>query len=33
MGSKGYVAKIPEWNNKIEEAISTGNPNPIEDIE
>jgi hypothetical protein len=33
MGSKGYVAKIPEWKKKIEEAVSTGNPNPVEDIE
>jgi hypothetical protein len=33
MGSKRYVAKIPEWKKKIEEAISVGNPNPVEDIE
>jgi hypothetical protein len=33
MGSKGYVAKIPEWKKKIEEVVSVGNPNPIEDIE
>jgi hypothetical protein len=33
MGSSGYVAKIPEWKKKIEEAISAGNPNPVEDIE
>jgi hypothetical protein len=33
MGSKGYVAKIPKWKKKIEEAVSTGNPNPVEDIE
>jgi hypothetical protein len=33
MGSKGYVAKIPEWKKKIEEVVSAGNPNPIEDIE
>jgi hypothetical protein len=32
MGSKGYVAKIPEWKKKIEEAVSVGNPNPVEDI-
>jgi uncharacterized HAD superfamily protein len=32
MGSKGYVAKIPEWKKKIE-AVSAGNPNPVEDIE
>jgi hypothetical protein len=32
MGSKGYVAKIPEWKKKIEEAVSAGNPNPVEDI-
>jgi hypothetical protein len=33
MGSKGYVTKIPEWKKKIEEAVSSGNPNPVEDIE
>jgi hypothetical protein len=33
MGSKGYVAKIPEWKKKIEEAVSVGNPNPVEDSE
>jgi hypothetical protein len=33
MGSKGYVAKIPEWKKKIEEVVNAGNPNPIEDIE
>jgi hypothetical protein len=33
MGSKGYVAKILEWKKKIEEAVSAGNPNPIEDNE
>jgi hypothetical protein len=33
MGSKGYVAKIPEWKKKIEEAVSAGNPNPVVDIE
>jgi hypothetical protein len=33
MVSKGYVAKIPKWKKKIEEAISAGNPNPVEDIE
>jgi hypothetical protein len=33
MGSKGYVAKIPKWKKKIEEAVSVGNPNPVEDIE
>jgi hypothetical protein len=32
MGSKGYIAKIPEWKKKIEEAVSAGNPNPVEDI-
>jgi hypothetical protein len=32
MGSKGHVAKIPEWKKKIEEAVSAGNPNPVEDI-
>jgi hypothetical protein len=33
MGSSRYVAKIPEWKKKIEEAVSVSNPNPIEDIE
>jgi hypothetical protein len=33
MGSKGYVAKIPKWKKKIEEAVSAGNPNLVEDIE
>jgi hypothetical protein len=33
MGSSGYVAKIPEWKKKTKEAISAGNPNPVEDIE
>jgi hypothetical protein len=33
MGSSKYVAKIPEWKKKIEEVVSAGNPNPIEDIE
>jgi hypothetical protein len=33
MGSSGYVGKIPEWKKKIEEAVSTGNPNPVDDIE
>jgi hypothetical protein len=33
MGSRGYVAKILEWKKKIEETISAGNPNPVEDIE
>jgi hypothetical protein len=33
MGSKGYVAKIPKWKKKIEEVVSVGNPNLVEDIE
>jgi hypothetical protein len=33
MGSKGYVAKIPEWKKKIEEAVTAGNPNLVQDIE
>jgi hypothetical protein len=33
MGSSGYVAKIPKWKKKIEEAVSANNPNPVEDIE
>jgi hypothetical protein len=32
IGSRGYVAKIPEWKKKIEESINAGNPNPVEDI-
>jgi hypothetical protein len=32
-GSKGYVAKIPEWKKEIGEAVSAGNPNLVEDIE
>jgi hypothetical protein len=33
MGSKGYVAKIPEWKKKIEEVVTVGNPNLVQDIE
>jgi hypothetical protein len=33
MGSSGYVGKIPKWKKKIEEAVSVGNPNPVDDIE
>jgi hypothetical protein len=33
MESSIYVAKIPEWNKKIEEDVSVGNPNLVEDIE
>jgi hypothetical protein len=33
MGSKGYIAKIPEWKKKIKEAISVGNPNPVKNLE
>jgi glucan-binding YG repeat protein len=33
IGSKGYVAKIPEWKKKIGEVVSAGNPNLVEDIE
>jgi hypothetical protein len=33
MGSSRYIAKIPEWKKKIEEVVSVGNPNPVEDIE
>jgi hypothetical protein len=33
MRSKGYVAKISEWKKKIEEAVSVGNSNLVEDIE
>jgi hypothetical protein len=33
MGSSGYVGKILEWKQKIEEVVSAGNPNPVEDID
>jgi hypothetical protein len=33
MGSSRYVGKIPEWKQKIEEVVSAGNPNPVEDID
>jgi hypothetical protein len=33
MGSSGYVGKNPEWKQKIEEVVSAGNPNPVEDID
>jgi hypothetical protein len=33
MGSSGYVGKIAEWKQKIEEVISASNPNPVEDID
>jgi hypothetical protein len=33
MGLSGYVGKILEWKQKIEEVVSAGNPNPIEDID
>jgi hypothetical protein len=33
MGSSRYVGKIPEWKKKIEEAVSAGNPNPVDNIE
>jgi hypothetical protein len=33
MGSSGYVGKIPEWKQKIEEVVSAGNPNPVEGID
>jgi hypothetical protein len=33
MGSKGYIAKIPEWKKKIEKVVNAGNSNPVEDIE
>jgi hypothetical protein len=33
MGSKRYVAKIPEWKKKIEEVVNAGNPNLVKDIE
>jgi hypothetical protein len=33
MGSSEYVGKIPEWKKKIEEVVSAGNPNLVDDIE
>jgi hypothetical protein len=33
MGSSGYVGKIPKWKKKIEEVVSAGNPNLVDDIE
>jgi hypothetical protein len=33
MGSSRYVSKISEWKKKIEEAVSAGNPNSVDDIE
>jgi hypothetical protein len=33
MGSNRYVGKIPEWKKKLEEVVSVGNPNPVDDIE
>jgi hypothetical protein len=33
MGSRGYVGKIPESKNKIEEVVSAINPNSVDDIE
>jgi hypothetical protein len=33
MGSSGYVAKFSKWKKKIEETVSAGNPNSVEDIE
>jgi hypothetical protein len=33
MGSSGYVGKIAEWKQKIEEVISASNPNLVEDID
>jgi hypothetical protein len=32
MGLSGYVGKIPEWKQKIEEVVSAGNTNPVEDM-
>jgi hypothetical protein len=33
MGSSRYVGKISKWKKKIEEAVSAGNPNLVDDIE
>jgi hypothetical protein len=33
MGSSRYVGNIPEWKQKIEEVVSAGKPNLVEDID
>jgi hypothetical protein len=33
MRSNGYVGKIPKLKKKVEEIVSVGNPNPVDDIE
>jgi hypothetical protein len=32
MGSNGYIGKILKWKKKIEEVVSVGNPNLVDDI-
>jgi hypothetical protein len=33
LGSSGYVGKVGDWKNKLEETVSAGKPNPLEGIE
>jgi hypothetical protein len=33
LGSSGYVGKFGEWTKKLEETVSAGKPNLLEDIE
>jgi hypothetical protein len=33
LGSSGYVSKVGEWKNKLEETVSADKPNPLEGIE
>jgi hypothetical protein len=33
MGSSGYIGKILEWKQKIEEVVTAGNPNLVENID
>jgi formylglycine-generating enzyme required for sulfatase activity len=33
LGSSGYVGKVREWKNKLEETVNVGKPNPLEGIE
>jgi hypothetical protein len=33
LGSIGYVGKVGEWKNKLEETASVDKPNPLEGVE
>jgi hypothetical protein len=33
LGSSGYVGKVGEWKKKLEETITAGKPNPLDDVE